>query len=549
MPIPDVANEATTLPVDLLNAVQEAIKQRLVTRIWEKDTTVWSNDEQVCKTIADRLGWLTVPDWSLGRLSKIIDFADEVRKDGITSIVILGMGGSSLCVEVLRDTFEAKKGYPNLLVLDSTHPDQVLAVERACDLKKTLFIVASKSGTTLEPQCYYEYFWNKLEQYGSDRRLNFAAITDPGTPLEKMAIDLQFRGVFANPPDIGGRYSALSYFGMVPAALIGIDIEEVLSRASSEAGLSKAEDERNASLILGLFMGRAAKDGRDKLTIVTPPELHSFGYWAEQLIAESTGKLGRGILPVEGESERARNEQRERRIYTYFTIGEGALSDDERRDPIRLELHLADQLGIGAQFFRWEFATAIAGSILGIDPFDEPNVAESKAKTNEVLAGYNGQHLKFPNVSGSIDNVDVIGQPLAQNLSQTLNQFLSKSVRPEGYIAIMAYIERNERSIAALAELRDKLSLKYHVPVTVGFGPRFLHSTGQLHKGGQPTGTFIQLTDTPKEDIPIPGKPYTFGSLIHAQAIGDFETLRKHDRPVIGFSLGNDPLAAIAALA
>ncbi len=519
------------------DALDHAITERLATRIWERDSTVWSSDPNVQKTIESRLGWLDVSDWSLKHLSEITNFAEGVRKDGITTVVVLGMGGSSLCVEVLRDSFASNPGYPKLLVLDSTHPDRILEVERSCDLSKTLFIVASKSGTTLEPECYLEYFWNKLDTIGNDRRLQFAAITDPGTPLEKLGDERGFRHVFANPPDIGGRYSVLSYFGMVPAALAGINIEEILSRASSEAGIARSEEERNVPLAFGMFLGYGALHGHDKLTIVTPPELRSFGYWAEQLLAESTGKEGKGILPIEGESPTAMLEESTHRMYAHLTIGQEMLSDEERSKPDHIELHLVNRSDLGVQFFRWEFATAVAGRMIGINPFDEPNVAESKTKTNEVLSNYDATK-PLPHDSSFGASVS----------SEPIDQFLAANVKADGYIAIMAYIHRNEDSKVALAALRDKLSGKYHVPVTVGFGPRFLHSTGQFHKGGPATGTFIQFVDTPREDIAIPGKPYTFGTLIRAQAIGDFETLKKHERPVASFDLGNDSLTALKQL-
>jgi glucose-6-phosphate isomerase len=529
--------ENSTLSKEVQSEIDQAVEEKRVTQIWKKDASVWSTDEKVQNAIEGRLGWLDVPDWTLKHLDEISEFAEGVRKDGITTVVILGMGGSSLCVETLRDTFGAKEGYPKLLVLDSTHPDQILDIERACDLKKTLFIVASKSGTTLEPQCYFDYFWNKLESIEKDRQLHFVAITDPATPLEKMGDERGFRHVFANPPDIGGRYSVLSYFGMVPAALAGIDIEKILSSASSEAGFSRAEDDRNTSLSFGMFLGYAALHGRDKLTIVTPPELSSFGYWAEQLLAESTGKLGKGILPIEGESQRAREEEANHRIYAHLTFDEETLDEAERAKPAHIELHLGERIDIGAQFFRWEFATAIAGQMMGINPFDEPNVAESKAKTNEVLAGYDPSKPLPHDANFGV-----------QANASALETFLSANLKPDGYIAIMAYVNRNEESKSALAQLREKLSLKYHVPVTVGFGPRFLHSTGQFHKGGPATGAFVQFVDTPREDLPIPGKPYSFGTLIRAQAIGDFETLRKHDRPVVSFDLGKEPLKIVRNL-
>ncbi len=537
-----ISEAATVVSSDLQAALEQAIDSRLAVRIWEEDTTVWSGDDRsfpsdpaLAEGIRGRLGWLQVPDWSIGHLSEITEFAEGVRKDGFAHVVVLGMGGSSLCVEVLRDTFGTKAGYPQLLVLDGTHPDQILAVEWACDLRKTLFIVASKSGTTLEPECFYDYFWERLAGVPGNRASHFVAITDPGTPLATLGSERHFRHVFTNPPDIGGRYSALSYFGMVPAALIGVDVGEVLSLASSGASLCRAEDEQNPSLLLGVFMGDGAQHGRDKLTLVTDPEFASFGAWVEQLIAESTGKLGKGILPVEGETPRARAEGEAHRLYVHLTIGQQGVTGEERSDPNHLELHRMDQAGLGAEFFRWEFATAVAGSIIGINPFDEPNVAEAKAKTNEVLSQYDGHTpLVFPS--------------LEQPDKSRLHRFLDENVKEDGYIAIMAYLQRETALIEALAKLREELSLKYHVPVTVGFGPRFLHSTGQFHKGGPPNGTFIQFVDTPKSELRIPGKPYTFGTLIRAQAIGDAETLRAHDRPVICMDLSTDPIKAIQSL-
>ena len=542
--------EATTLSKEVRDQIHQAIEEKLVTRIWEKDATVWKEDHKLQEAIEDRLGWLDVTDTMIEHRKEIVEFAEQVKKDGYTAVVMLGMGGSSLCVEVIRDTFGIKEGYPKLLILDSTHPDQIHDIERSIDFAKTLFIVASKSGTTLEPNCYYDYFWEKLAHLGEDRRMHFCAITDPGTPLEKLGDERQFRHVFANPPDIGGRYSVLSYFGIVPAALIGVDIEELLSRASSEAGLSRAEDERNTSLVLGVFLGSSARAGRDKLTIVTDPELRSFGYWAEQLIAESTGKEGKGILPIEGESTEAARQQSEHRLYVHLTYGDHALGEEERTKPHHLELHVMERPSLGAQFFRWEFATAMAGYYLGINPFDEPNVAESKAKTNEMLSSYDGKTpLTFPDVKAMVDGVTIAGNDAGSGpLPQVLDEWITKHTKPDSYIAIMAYLDRNEATMLALESLRDKLSLRHHLPVTVGFGPRFLHSTGQLHKGGPATGIYIQLIDSSKEDIAIPGKPYTFGTLILAQAIGDFEVLRKHDRPVINFNFGGEPIAKLSEI-
>ena len=511
---------------------ESLLRDRVASRLWGRDTTLWTTDAAVTRTIENRLGWLRAAEWTLERIDEVLAFAREIGEGGFDRVVLLGMGGSSLGVEVLRDTLGVRPGSPELIVLDSTHPDQISAIESRGDLKSTLFVVASKSGTTIEPDSMYRHFWERLAATGiTDRGAHLCAITDPNTYLHEMAVREGFRKVFVNPPDIGGRYSALSFFGMVPAALIGADVREILTRAIAEAEQSTSDAvPENPALALGAFMGAAALDGRDKLTLVTDARLASFGYWVEQLVAESTGKRGKGILPVEGESADARREQSVCRATIHLSVAGAETASATAPDHT---LVMRDLLDIGVQFYRWEFATAVAGHVLGIDPFDEPNVTQSKVMTLRVLEGGSGG-----------DGVKDVPFSEASDLAA----FLHEAVQPTGYIAIMAYLAHNATSIAALAGLREALSRRYHVPVTVGFGPRFLHSTGQLHKGGANTGTFVQLVDQPSDEVMIPGRTFGFRTLLHAQASGDAMALAETGRAAIRIDLGSEPLREIERL-
>ncbi len=474
-----------------------------VGRIWKRDHTVWRRDPT---EITDRLGWLTVHDVMHERCPELASFAQACADDGLTHAVLAGMGGSSLAPEVLRDTFGVAPGRLELVVLDTTHPDQILAAEESLPLDRTLFLIASKSGTTTETLSHFAYFWDKVPD-GS----RFVAITDPGTPLEALAKENGFRATFLNPPDIGGRYSALSYFGLVPGALVGVDLDGLLDRAieAAQACVPYVPPGDNPGAWLGAILGEAALAGRDKLTLVLDDSIRTFGYWVEQLIAESTGKEGKGIVPVEGEDLGPPEVYGDDRLFV--AVGNEAVPErlsaleDAGHPVLRLPLDAAVQLG--GEFFRWEFATAVAGAVLGINPFDQPNVQEAKDRTKQLLA------------SGAVP------EPDRGDLDALLQQ-----VRPGDYVAIQAYLPRNEETDWRLHAARMRIRDRWNVATTVGFGPRFLHSTGQLHKGGPNTGVFLQIVEPPQEDVPIPGQPYTFGTLLAAQAAGDLESLRAHGR-------------------
>jgi transaldolase/glucose-6-phosphate isomerase len=478
-------------------------EQGAMRRIWSKDHTVWRDDPT---EITDRLGWLTVHDVMEECVPQLKEFAQGCLDDGLTIAVLAGMGGSSLAPEVLRETFGVAPGMLDLAVLDTTHPDQILSLERSLELDHTLFVIASKSGTTTETLSHFAYFWDKVPD-GS----RFAAITDQGTPLEQLAKERGFRHTFLNPPDIGGRYSALSYFGLVHAALIGMDLEGLLDRALEMAhacSFSVPVDE-NPGAWLGAVMGESAAAGRDKLTLVLPEEIRAYGFWVEQLVAESTGKEGKGVVPIEGEDVGATDAYGSDRLF----VGIG--SDDLRKVLEPLEhaghpavlLRLEDPISLGGEFFRWEFATAVAGAVLGINPFDQPNVQEAKDATKHLLA------------RGTFDD------PGYDDLGALLRQ-----VKAGDYLAIQAYLPRTRKIEGTLQQARMRLRDRLKVATTVGFGPRFLHSTGQLHKGGPNSGVFVQVVEPPQEDVAIPGQPYTFGRLIAAQAAGDLQSLRAHGR-------------------
>ncbi|HVH11146.1 MAG TPA: hypothetical protein VM736_15235, partial [Gemmatimonadales bacterium] len=442
--------------------------------------------------------------------------ADQVRAQ-FDRVVLCGMGGSSLAPEVLWRTFGSAKGHPSLVVLDSTHPSAVAAAARGGDIARTLFLISSKSGTTQESDSFFRYFWPLTGERGAQ----FVAITDPGTPLAHLAAERGFRRTFLNPPDIGGRYSALSYFGLVPAALIGIDAATLLHRAHrmAEACAACVPTFQNPGAQLGAILGEGALAGRDKATFVLSPGVASFGLWVEQLIAESTGKEGKGILPVADEPLGGPDVYGRDRVFVSMQLaGEADRATDGRLSALAAAGHpvvrlvLEDRDDVGQEFFRWEFATAVAGAILRINAFDQPNVAESKTNTKAVLRD------RRP------------GSPAATVAD--VERFFA-GIKPGGYLALMAYVaptSENDRRLAAIRlALRDRLK----VATTLGYGPRFLHSTGQFHKGGPPVGHFLQITERAAEDLAIPGEPFTFGELIAAQAEGDLLALRQRGRPAI----------------
>jgi transaldolase / glucose-6-phosphate isomerase len=487
---------------------------QLPKRIWARDPTVWKDDPNTPE-IRDRLGWLTVGEAMAQQAKALAAFAGEVRAE-FSRVVLCGMGGSSLAPEVVWRTFGAAPGHPALHVLDSTDPRAVRQAGQG-DLAKTLFIISSKSGTTQESDSFFRYFWERTGGRGSQ----FVAITDPGTPLEQLARERQFRRTFVNQPDIGGRYSALSFFGLVPAALIGVDVDTLLHRAHrmAEACAACVPALENPAARLGALLGEAALAGRDKVTFVLSPGIASFGLWAEQLIAESTGKEGKGILPVAGEPLGPPEVYGEDRVFVSMVLAgetdtgvEARLAELEQAGHPVVHLKLDDRFDLGQEYFRWEFATAVAGAVLRINPFDQPNVAESKANTKAVLA------------KGST--------PSPPASAAEIEKFLA-AVKPGDYLAIMAYLPptpENDRQLAAIRlRFRDRLK----VATTLGYGPRFLHSTGQLHKGGPPVGHFLQITERVVDELPIPGVPFGFGRLEAAQAEGDLVALRARGRPAI----------------
>jgi transaldolase/glucose-6-phosphate isomerase len=526
-----------------LGPLQPAVDKQLATlqkgdaarRLWAKDSTLWSADSAKRDEIRDRLGWLNVAEKMLERAAEFRQLAKDGR--AYTDIVLLGMGGSSLCPDVLRNTFGSTKGHPRLHVLDTTDPATILATRRKITVEKTLFIVASKSGETTETLSHFAYFWDLVK---SGRQ--FAAITDPGTSLEKLAKDHAFRWIFPNPPDIGGRYSALSYFGLVPGALIGVDVEELLERAveMASACADSVPAESNPGVWLGGVMGELAARGRNKLTLIASPKVATFGYWVEQLIAESTGKLGKGIVPVEGEPPGRPPVYGPDRLFVYIRMD----SDAPNRSVTALEkagqpvvtLTLRDKLDLGGEFLRWEIATAIAGSILGIDPFDQPNVQESKDNTKRVLAQFNSK--------GNLPAAESIAAARARAGVKSLLE----RAKPGAYLAIMAYTTRTATSEAAISAIRAAVRDTNRIPTTAGYGPRFLHSTGQLHKGGPKTGLFLQIVQQDARDVPIPGQPFTFSILKQSQSLGDLQSLSSRKLPVLRVTLGKEPEAGWKAL-
>lgn len=493
---------AAALP-PLENAVDARLAalraNRVVERIWQRDHTVWSDDPT---EISDRLGWLTVHEQMLAATKEIETFARDVAAGGFTKAFLLGMGGSSLAAEVVFRSGGRAPGMLELVVLDTTDPAEIRAAEQATDLARTLFIVASKSGTTIETRCQFDYFWGKVASGA-----HFVAITDAGTPLEALARDRGFRRVFTNPRDIGGRYSALSYFGLVPAALAGADIRRLLWRAREMLDACHAEPGHNPGAWLGSVLGEAALAGRDKLTLLFPKDLTALGSWIEQLIAESTGKSGAGIVPVDGEPPGDPSSYGADRLFV--SIGDHPALEPLRRarQPV-VCLPYSDAGQLGAEFARWEFATAVAGHVLGVQPFDQPDVQAAKDATARALAG----DLALPPLP-----------PVSELLA---------GLHPGDYVAILAYVPRTPANDAALARARAAIRDRHGVATSVGYGPRYLHSTGQLHKGGPNTGVFIEVVSDDPADLAIPGRDYTFGQLKQAQALGDLASLHARGRRV-----------------
>jgi transaldolase/glucose-6-phosphate isomerase len=552
-------------------ALAEMVSQELVRRIWQRDHTVWRPDPT---EISNRLGWLDVAEvmqdlysgeplhptraWSTGGSIKAL--VDAVRAEGYTQALLLGMGGSSLAPEVFRKTFGVAPGYLDLGVLDSTDPGAVLAYDRQYDPARTLYIVSTKSGGTVETLSFFKYYYNRVvETVGAEKAgAHFVAITDPGSSLEKLAQQYQFRAIFLNDAEIGGRYSAQSYFGLLPAALVGVDVPLLLQRIITMANGCKLPGTDNPGAWLGAILGELAKAGRDKVTFITSPSLASFGDWVEQLIAESTGKEGKGILPVVGEALAGPEAYGADRLFVYLHL-EGEDQHNAQVDALEgsfpvVRLNLHDMYDLGGQFFLWEFAIAVAGARLGIQPFDQPNVESAKVLARKMVQAY-AESGALPALEPvlSAGGVTVYGDLQAATLAEALSAFLAQA-RAGDYIALQAYVTPDAAAEEALQALRLALRAKTGLATTLGYGPRFLHSTGQLHKGDAGNGLFIQFTSDAVEDAPIPdtaGQPassMTFGVLKLAQALGDRQALIESGRRVITFHLGRDVVAGLRAV-
>lgn len=566
------AQLGTSIPVqdqqDIERVLASAEENDWVNRIWSRDAGLWTDDAHVAELIGDRLGWLDLPATFGERVEELEAFALSVREEGFTAALVCGMGGSSLAPDVLaRSLPRGEFGIP-VRVLDSTDPTAVLMATMATDPAQTLYLIASKSGTTTESQAFLAHFWEREDDIHSDipqglAGAHFVAITDPGSLDATPHADL-FRESFLNPVDVGGRYSALSYVGLVPAALLGVDMRALMNDARQMAALCRRVGADNPGLWLGVVLGILARKGRDKMTLLIEPRYASLGAWVEQLVAESTGKRGVGIVPVDGEVLGEPAIYSDDRVFVRISTGVDTAWHDAN-DPSLAALtaaghpviDLAMSAGggaLGGEFFRWEFATAVAGAVLGINPFDEPNVTESKDNTKRVLDHFRSSgELPPDDVLASEGSLSLSGDaPLrltggGEGLAAELRRHLERG-RERGYISLHAYVAATPGRDAALRAIAQHLRDSTGRAVTVGYGPRFLHSTGQLHKGGPPVGCFIQLTATRIEDVPIPGWRETFATLIAAQAAGDFASLEAHDLPVARVDLGNDVEGGLAEL-
>jgi glucose-6-phosphate isomerase len=540
-------------------AVARAVDERWAERLWQRDTSLWTADPTVADRIAARLGWLDAP-WSFAeRVPELTAFAEGIVSAGFQRALVCGMGGSSLAPEVLAHGYpRAEHGIP-VSVLDSTHPDAVRAADASRQGLTTLYLIASKSGTTTETLAFLAHFW-ALEHASGER---FVAITDPGPSLEAVPHHDAFREVFLNPVDVGGRYSALTYVGLVPGALLGLDLDALLADAQLMADRCRAADAANPGVWLGATMAALAREGRDKLTFVLEPPIARLGVWLEQLIAESTGKRGVGVVPVDGEPLGEPSAYGPDRVFVRIgraAAGEWRSRTDTLLDALAsaghpvIDLELRDGEWLGGEFFRWEVATALCGAGLGIDPFDEPNETESKDNTRRVLDAFRHDH-RLPETEplASAGRLRLYGDtPLrltepGGDLVADLRRHLERA-RPNGYVGIHAYLAPTVDREHALHGLQGRLRDRTGRAATMGFGPRFLHSTGQLHKGGAPLGCFVQLVDRHPRDVPIPGSPETFGVLIDAQALGDFASLEAHDLPVLRVDLSEDADAGLDEL-
>jgi glucose-6-phosphate isomerase len=534
-------------------------------RLWRGDPTLWTGDDE------DKwVGWLSIVEDQLKQLPQLAAAATDAAKAGFTHALLLGMGGSSLCPEVLKTTYGRQPGHPELHVLDSTDPAQIKSIENQVDLAKTLCIVASKSGSTLEPNIFKQYFFDRMQQVvGKDKAgEHFIAITDPGSKMQQVAERDHFRKIFFGITSIGGRYSALSNFGMVPAAVMGLDLSKFLQRTNEMVQACKPEvpADQNPGAVLGAILGTLGNLGRNKVTIITSAGIHDLGAWLEQLIAESTGKIGKGLVPVDREALGAPEVYGNDRVFVHLRLAnEPDTAQTQKLEALRsaghpvVEIELADTYDLGQEFFRWEIATAAAGSILKINPFNQPDVEASKIVTRQLTEAYektgklpeespifDADGIKlFTDARNAANLKDLAGSD--RSLTGFLRAHLSQ-LKPGDYMALLGYIEMNGAHEEKLQAMRHAVRDRKHVATCLGFGPRFLHSTGQAYKGGPNSGVFLQITCDDANDLPVPGQKYTFGIVKAAQARGDFQVLAERKRRALRVHLPKDVDAGLETL-
>jgi len=554
------------LPGPLAGAVASSLeewkKNNKVARLWQKDASLWSGTDE-----SNWLGWLTITEEQLVHIDVLKQIAEDVKKARFKHALLLGMGGSSLCPEVLRRTFGKIKGFPELHVLDSTDPAQIKAIEAKVDLKSTICIVSSKSGSTLEPNIYKQYFFERVKAMVGEKEAGnrFIAITDPGSKLQQVAQADGFRKIFMGVPSIGGRYSALSNFGLVPAAVMGLDVAKFLKNTEEmveACGTSSAADS-NPGVILGTILGVAANHGRDKLTIVTSPGIFDLGAWLEQLIAESTGKIGKGIIPVDRERLATPAAYGNDRVFAYLRLAskpkkaqDAAVAALEKAGHPVVRITLPNTYNLGQELFRWEIATAVAGSILGINAFNQPDVEASKIETKKLTSQYEttgslppeSSFFEEKGIKLFADEKNTAALKGGARLADVLKTHLSR-LGADDYFAVLGYIAMNPANEKTLQDIRHAVRDKKKVATVLGFGPRFLHSTGQAYKGGPNSGVFLQITCDDAKDLPVPGQKYTFGIVKAAQARGDFAVLAERGRRALRVHLGKNLKSGLATLA
>ena len=553
------------LPGRLAGAVAWSLedwkKNNKVARLWQKDASLWSGTDE-----SNWLGWLTITEEQMAHIEVLKQVAGDVKKARFKDALLLGMGGSSLCPEVLRMTFGKMKGFPELHVLDSTDPAQIKAIEAKVDLQRILCIVSSKSGSTLEPNIYKQYFFERVKAKVGEKEAgnHFIAITDPGSKMQQVAEADKFRRIFMGVPSIGGRYSAISNFGMVPAAVMGLDVEKFLKNTEemvTACSASSAAD-FNPGVILGTILGVAANHGRDKITIVTSPGIFDLGAWLEQLIAESTGKIGKGIIPVDRERLARPASYGSDRVFAYVRLAskpnkaqDAAVAALEKAGHPVVRITLPSTYNLGQEFFRWEIATAVAGSIIGINAFNQPDVEASKIETKKLTSQYEttgslpaeSPFFEEKGIKLFADEKNTAALKGGAKLADVLKTHLSR-IGADDYFAVLGYITMNPANEKTLQTIRHAVRDKKKVATVLGFGPRFLHSTGQAYKGGPNSGVFLQITGDDAKDLPVPGQKYTFGIVKAAQARGDFAVLAERGRRALRVHLGKNLKTGLSML-